>query len=73
MRQARAEAEPVAPAPGLMLKPHRATPLFTVTIRCCDGQSASIQIHETPFGLSVSPTLAGRKVACVIQNYRPAP
>jgi len=47
--------------------------LFTVSIRCRDGHSVSIRIHEHPCGgLTISPTRAGRKVAAVIQYYRPA-
>lgn len=51
--------------------PRTTPPLFVVSIRCRDGERVSLPIHETPHGLSVSATLAGRKVACVIANYRP--
>ena len=46
---------------------------FTVSIRCLDdGERVSFTAHRTPWGnLSVSPTLAGRKVAAVLANYQP--
>lgn len=45
---------------------------FEVTVRCLDdGARSSFRSLRTPFGLSISPTLAGRKVACVIKNYTP--
>ena len=53
--------------------PRASPPLFTVTVRCCDGESVALRIHKTPWGkLSVSPTLAGRKIAAILTNYRPA-
>lgn len=66
-------AEPAMPDRSHAWTPKALPPLFTVTIRCRDGASASIRIHDGVFGgLSISPTLAGRKVACVLANYRPA-
>jgi len=61
------------PAPDLshVFTPPSPTPLFVVSIRCRDGERVSLLIHELPHGLSVSPTLAGRKVAAVLANYRP--
>lgn len=45
---------------------------FRVTIECLDdGQRVSLTVARLPWGLSVSPTLAGRKVAAVIANYQP--
>lgn len=48
---------------------------FRVTITCLDdGVRASFMAARTPWGtLSVSPTLAGRKVAAVLANYLPTP
>lgn len=45
---------------------------FRVSITCLDdGERVSFTAHRTPWGsLSVSPTLAGRKVACVLKHYR---
>lgn len=45
---------------------------FTVSIRCLDdGERVSFTARRTPWGLSVSPTLAGRKVAAVLAHYMP--
>lgn len=45
---------------------------FTVSIRCLDdGERVSFTARRTPWGLSVSPTLAGRKVASVLAHYHP--
>lgn len=38
-----------------------------------DGERASFTATRLPWGLSVSPTLAGRKVATVLKEYQPAP
>lgn len=44
---------------------------FRVTIECLDdGERVSLTATRTPWGLSVSPTLAGRKVAAVLAGYR---
>lgn len=46
---------------------------FIVTIKCReDGESVRLSIARGPFGLTTSPTLAGRKVAAVLANYRPS-
>lgn len=46
---------------------------FRVTITCLDdGERVSFTAHRGPFGLTVSPTLAGRKVATILREYRPA-
>lgn len=55
---------------------HVATPrlpkaLARVRIYFRDGTSAGFSIYETPFGLSVSPTLAGRRVAALLVNFQP--
>ena len=43
---------------------------FRVSITCLDdGERVSFTASRLPWGLSVSPTLAGRKVATVLQNY----
>lgn len=45
---------------------------FRVTVECLDdGKRASFTAHRLPWGLSVSPTAAGRKVAAVLSNYNP--
>lgn len=46
---------------------------FRVQITCLDdGERVSFTAHRTPWGeLSLSPTMAGRKVACVLANYQP--
>lgn len=46
---------------------------FEVVVRCMDdGARASFRSVRTPFGLSISPTLAGKRAACVLRNHRPA-
>lgn len=46
---------------------------FRVTITCLDdGERVSFTAQRGPWGLTVSPTMAGRKVAAVLANYRPA-
>lgn len=45
---------------------------FRVTVECLDdGERASFTAARLPWGLSVSPTTAGRKVAAVLANYQP--
>lgn len=45
---------------------------FRVTIECLDdGERVSFTTARGPYGLTVSPTLAGQKVACVLANYMP--
>lgn len=70
-RLARNEAEPTLSDTSHTYVPRRVSPLFTITIRCRDGAVERLRIYEGPFGLSVSPTLAGRKIAAVLGNYRP--
>lgn len=56
-------------APNLSRKRHG----FRVTVECFDdGAKSSFVALRTPFGLSISPTLAGKRVACVLRNYLPA-
>ena len=43
---------------------------FRVTVECLeDGERASFTSTRLPWGLSVSPTLAGRKVSAVLRHY----
>jgi hypothetical protein len=46
---------------------------FRVTITCLDdGERVSFIAARMPWGLTtISPTLAGRKVAAVLANYKP--
>ena len=45
---------------------------FRVTVECLDdGERASFTAARLPWGLSVSPTAAGRRVAAVMANYQP--
>jgi hypothetical protein len=48
---------------------------FRVQITCLDdGERVSFTARRDPWDrLTVSPTLAGRKVATVLREYRPAP
>ena len=44
---------------------------FRVTITCLDdGARVSFTSRRLPWGLTISPTLAGRKVATVLQHYQ---
>ena len=64
------EAFVPGPAPKLSRKRHG----FRVTVECLDdGSRSSFLALRTPFGLTVAPSLAGRKVACVLREYVPAP
>ena len=46
---------------------------FRVTIECLtDGERVQFTTAEGPHGLTISPSLAGRKVAAVLKHYRPA-
>lgn len=64
------EAFVPGPAPKLSRKRHG----FRVTVECLDdGSRSSFLALRTPFGLTVAPSLAGRKVACVLREYIPAP
>lgn len=43
---------------------------FRVTVECLDdGARASFLALRTPFGFTIAPSLAGRKVACVLREY----
>lgn len=71
----RAQAEPVMPdlshCPPL---PKTKPSGFEVIVRCLDdGARSSFRVLRTPFGLTISPTLAGKRVACVLREYQPAP
>ena len=41
-----------------------------ISLRFRDGRSVTFAIHELPHGLTISPTLAGRKVAAVLGSER---
>jgi hypothetical protein len=46
---------------------------FRVTVQCLtDGERVQFTTAEGPHGLTISPTLAGRKVAAILGHYRPA-
>lgn len=43
---------------------------FRITVECLDdGQRASLTVTRLPWGLSVSPTMAGRKIATILKYY----
>lgn len=69
-RMAREEPMPDASHIGIP----RFTPSgFRVSITCLDdGERVSFTAARTPWGLSVSPTLAAKKIAAVLANYRAA-
>ena len=73
-RAAQRQAEYVAafqpgPAPKLVHKRHG----FRVTVECLDDHArVTFTALRTPFGLTIAPSLAGKKVATVLANYLPA-
>lgn len=69
----RANTEPQMPDLSHCVPPPKLKPSgFEVTVRCLDdGARASFRALRLPWGLSISPTLAGRKVACVLREYLP--
>jgi len=67
----RLSAAVVLPDTSHVVVPRRARPLFTITIRCRDGAVERLRIYEGPFGLSISATMVGRKIATTVANYRP--
>lgn len=45
---------------------------FEITIRCLeDGESVKLRTHRYPWGLSISPTECGRRIAAVLSHYKP--
>lgn len=50
-------------------KPRKPKADFRIRIYLPDGSSTGFSITRGPFGLTISPTLAGRKVAAVLANY----
>ena len=77
-RRARADAKlatavaayQVPPGPKLSRKRHG----FRITVECLDdGARSCLVTLRTPFGLTIPPALVGRKVACVLREYLPAP
>ena len=71
-RVARLSVEPTLPNTAHTYQPPKLAPLFVITIRCCDGESARLRIYHGPHGLFPSPTKAARKLAAVLSHYRPA-
>lgn len=71
-RMERATRDEPLPDCSHVVIPKAARPLFVVTIKCSDGEKVALPIHVTSRGsLSVSPTLAGRKIAAILTYYRP--
>lgn len=59
--------------PGAAPKISRKRHGFRITVECLDdGAKSSFVALRTPFGLTVSPSSAGKRVACVLRNYLPA-
>lgn len=64
------DAHQVPPPPKLSRKRRG----FRITVECLDdGARCSLITLRTPFGLTIPPSLVGRKVACVLREYLPAP
>ena len=72
-RLARLAAEPTQPEASHAYVPKRTPPLFTIAIRCRDGERVRLAIHEGAHGLVPSATTAAKKIATVLMHYRPAP
>jgi hypothetical protein len=55
------------------IKTSRAKPTgFRILITCLDdNESVSFTTSRTPLGLSISPTLAAKKIAMILSNYVP--
>jgi hypothetical protein len=52
--------------------PRRKPSGFRVVITCLDdGERVQFTAFRTPWGLSISPTAAGRKVFALLSNYTP--
>lgn len=63
-----ADSYQVPPPPKLSRKRHG----FRVTVECLDdGTRSSFLAIRTPFGLTISPSTAGRRVAVTLREYKP--
>lgn len=71
-RLARLSAERTMPDMAHVYDPKPSAPLFVITIRCRDGARERLRIYERDGGLSISATMAGRKIAAAVAHYRPA-
>lgn len=72
-RIALANAEPTMPDVSHVVACTAKPSGFRVIIICHDdGERVQFDSMNGPHGLTISPTIAGRKVACVFANYRPA-
>ena len=73
-RVARLTAELIMPDTSHVRCPRARASGFRIQITCLDdGERVSFTATRTPWDdLSVSPTLAGRKVATVLREYQPA-
>lgn len=71
-RVARLSAEPTMPDMSHVYHPTPRAPLFVISIRCRDGAIERLNVFDCAQGLRPAATLAGRKVAAVLSNYRPA-
>lgn len=72
IRLKRAAREEPMPDTSHVRIPRPTAALFVVSVRCRDGHSVSLRIHEAPWGgLTISPTAVAKKVASVVRHYRP--
>ena len=66
-----AREEPMPDTSHVVMSPRKPSG-FRVTIECLDdGERVSFTASRPPWGLSISPTLAGRKVFTVLSHYTP--
>lgn len=55
---------------GKVCRPRLAAHLWTITIQHRDGSRAILHSDETPSGLTISPSLMGRKIMVAMTLYR---
>jgi hypothetical protein len=70
IRIARVARDDVRPDTSHVVLPRLKPSGFRVSITCLDdGERVSFTASRLPWGLSVSPTSAGRRVSAVLANY----
>lgn len=73
IRQERAAREEPMPDCSHVRIPRIKPSGFRVVVTCLDdGARVQFTAFRAPWGLSISPTAAGRKVSAILANYQPA-
>jgi hypothetical protein len=71
-RVERAMREEPMPDTSHVRVPRRKPSGFRVTVECLDdGERVSFTCSNGPYGLTISPTLAGHKVSVILKEYKP--